>query len=151
MTRVAQTVTLIKGHGYAFNGKTAWKSLNERWENETSQWVGSNFYYWGGNNYDIKFKTNPFNYTHFEEQYITNPNVKVILDYRADAPNIADFGYPKPEIAIYEMEYLKGKVIVFSIFSDHLIDEGYFIGNVKGHENFMKFFNTLLLRNIPNG
>ena len=40
--RNTQTITLIKGHGWAFNGKSAWKSVIERWRNETSQWVGSN-------------------------------------------------------------------------------------------------------------
>ena len=28
---------------WAYNGKTAWKSVNERWKNETEQWVGSNY------------------------------------------------------------------------------------------------------------
>ena len=28
---------------WAFNGKSAWKSVDERWKNETSQWVGSNY------------------------------------------------------------------------------------------------------------
>ena len=41
--RSTQTITLIKGHGWAFNGKSAWKSDGERWANETSQWVGSNY------------------------------------------------------------------------------------------------------------
>jgi hypothetical protein len=36
------TVTLVKGHSWAFNGKSAWKSISERWAKETSQWVGSN-------------------------------------------------------------------------------------------------------------
>jgi hypothetical protein len=38
--RENKTITLIKGHGWAFNGKSAWKSIGERWANETSQWVG---------------------------------------------------------------------------------------------------------------
>ena len=33
------TITLVKGHGWAFNGESAWKSVNERWTKETSQWV----------------------------------------------------------------------------------------------------------------
>lgn len=37
------TVTLVKGHGWAFNGRSAWKSVGVRWANETSQWIGSNF------------------------------------------------------------------------------------------------------------
>ena len=30
-------VSLVKGHYWAFNGRTAWKSVAERWKNETSQ------------------------------------------------------------------------------------------------------------------
>ena len=50
--KATQTVTLVKGHGWQFNGKNASRDVFERWSNETSQWVGSNFYYWGGINYD---------------------------------------------------------------------------------------------------
>jgi hypothetical protein len=42
--RIAHTVTLVKGHGWAYNGKSAWKSVRERWRNDTSQWAGSNFF-----------------------------------------------------------------------------------------------------------
>lgn len=27
-------VTLVKGHSWAFNGKSAWRSVKERWKNE---------------------------------------------------------------------------------------------------------------------
>jgi hypothetical protein len=30
------TVTLVKGHGWAFNSGSAWKSVSERWAKETS-------------------------------------------------------------------------------------------------------------------
>lgn len=67
-----QTITLLKGHGWAFNGRSAWKSVAEGWKDETSQWVGSNYlcYQCG-----IIFDNDPFEYRHHEEQYITNPKV----------------------------------------------------------------------------
>jgi hypothetical protein len=37
-------ITLVKGHGWAYNGKSAWRSVAERWAKETSQWVGSNYH-----------------------------------------------------------------------------------------------------------
>jgi hypothetical protein len=37
------TVTLVKGHSWAFNNKSAWKSIGERWAKENSEWVGSNY------------------------------------------------------------------------------------------------------------
>jgi hypothetical protein len=35
------TISLVKGHGWAFNGKSAWKSIDERWKDETKEWIGS--------------------------------------------------------------------------------------------------------------
>ncbi|MDQ6668782.1 MAG: hypothetical protein M3Y53_11245, partial [Thermoproteota archaeon] len=69
--RNTHTITLVKGHGWAYNGKSAWPSVRERWANETSQWVGSNFYCFSCN---VTFANNPFQYKHHEEQYVTNPN-----------------------------------------------------------------------------
>ena len=37
------TISLVKGHGWAYNGKSARKSVNERWKDETREWVGSNY------------------------------------------------------------------------------------------------------------
>lgn len=136
-------VTLVKGHNWAFNGKTAWRSVNERWSNETQDWVGSNFYYWGGNtNINLSFTNNPFGYIHNEEQYITNPKVRIIHDYGAVVQeyyvidNVTyNLGYPRPIIATYQMDFHNGKVIVLSIYSDDVIT----------NDSFKKFFATLLL------
>jgi hypothetical protein len=63
-------------------GKSAWKSVGERWRNETSQWIGSNSFCTAANN--------PFNYYHREELYITN--YTKFLNYNASVlspnPNI---------------------------------------------------------------
>lgn len=53
-------ITLVKGHTWAFNGKSAWKDVRERWLNETSQWIGSN--YLCCDTRDIIFRNNPFDY-----------------------------------------------------------------------------------------
>jgi N,N-dimethylformamidase beta subunit-like protein len=37
------SITLVKGHQFEFDGKVAKRSVEERWKNETSQWLGSNF------------------------------------------------------------------------------------------------------------
>ena len=42
--RNTDNITLVKGHSWAFNGKSAWRSISERWEEETKQWVGSNYF-----------------------------------------------------------------------------------------------------------
>ena len=56
-----QTIILVKGHGWAFNGKSAWRSVGERWAKETSEWVGSNYLCYSCN---IRFTNDPFEYRH---------------------------------------------------------------------------------------
>ena len=52
------TISLVKGHYWEFNGKSAWRSVEERWAKETSEWIGSNFLCcWS---LKIKFNNNPF-------------------------------------------------------------------------------------------
>lgn len=60
------SITLVKGHGWAYNGITTWKSISERWAKETSQWVGSNFL---PCICPVTFANDPFEYRHHEEQY----------------------------------------------------------------------------------
>ena len=134
--KAAQTVTLVKGHGWAFNGISAFPSVFERWDKETSIWAGSNFYYWGGIHSNMIFTNIPFSYTHFEEQYVTNPKVKIFWNYGAVYPGYKLDGYPKPTIVVYELNYQKGKVICFSIFSDRVIS------NYK----FLTFFDAIFLK-----
>ncbi len=76
------SVTLVKGHDWEYDGKAVRKSVAERYFDENKEWIGSNFVV-----RDIKdpvvFGYNPFNYTHFEENYVNNPNAKVLIDYNA--------------------------------------------------------------------
>ncbi|MFZ0515144.1 MAG: N,N-dimethylformamidase beta subunit family domain-containing protein [Candidatus Nitrosopolaris sp.] len=129
--RSTQTITLLKGHGWAFNGKSAWKSVGERWRKETSQWVGSN--YLCSSSCNVRFANNPFGYNHREEQHITNVNDTIFLNYNASVLNLN----PKimknatsthaDMIATYELSYKKGKVIGLGIYSDGVIDNRYFL------------------------
>jgi len=130
--RNAHTITLVKGHGWAFNGKSAWRSVGERWPNETSQWVGSNYLCYSCN---VTFSNNPFNYKHHEEQYVTNPKNLILLNYNA----LITKKDSKPEkilIATYTLNYKKGKVIDLGIYSDDIIT----------NKKFIKYFDSLLLR-----
>jgi N,N-dimethylformamidase beta subunit-like protein len=150
--RNTQTITLAKGHGWTFNGVSAWKSVNERWKSETSEWVGSNYlcYRCG-----ITFDNDPFEYKQHEEQYITNPNDVILFNYGASMPkhnkqslvpssskllsasselNIGT----KHIIATYELSYHKGKVIAFGIYADDIIT----------NKKFDKYFDKLLLRYV---
>jgi hypothetical protein len=151
--RNTQTVTLVKGHGWAFNGISAWKSVSERWKEETSEWVGSNYLCYGCS---IIFDNDPFEYKHHEEQYITNPNDVILFNYGASIPShnkpslkpsslhslLASTGdaggdiSTKRIIATYELSYQKGKVIALGIYADDIITN-----NI-----FDKYFDNLLLR-----
>jgi len=131
--RTTDTVTLVKGHGWAFNSGSAWKSVSERWAKETSQWVGSNYLCYSC---DITFANDPWEYNHHEEQYVTNTNDKILMNYNASLLH-----YPisslRPVIAAYELNYQKGKVISFGIYSDDIIT----------NEKFDKYFDNLVLQN----
>jgi hypothetical protein len=147
----SESVTLVKGHNWAFNDKSAWKNIKERWENETSQWVGSNYLCYSCN---ITFANNPFEYKHHEEQFITNPNVKILLDYNATISdnNVQDIKNNNSDmennkdptkisknlhIAAYEHDYKKGKVIALGIYPNDALMED---------DRFNRFFDSLLLK-----
>ena len=78
--RNTDAITLVKGHGWEFDGKSAWKSVNERWKKDTSKWLGSNYLCYSCK---IVFLNNPLGYKHHEEHYLTNPNDKILMNYNA--------------------------------------------------------------------
>lgn len=129
--RSNQTVTLVKGHWWAFNGKSAWKNVGERWKNETSQWVGSNYLCYRCVN---RFSNDPFGYIPHEEQYITNPHDIILLNY--DASLSKSVLKSKPVIASYELNYQRGRVIALGIYSDDIISNG----------RFDRYLDSLLLQ-----
>jgi len=124
-------ITLVKGHSWAFNGKSAWRSISERWEEETKQWVGSNYFSVSA----AKFLNDPFEYLHHEEQSVTNPRDNILLDYKLTMPADNYTGTKKVMVAAYELGYLKGKVISLGIYSDDIIR----------NLNFDKYFDNLVL------
>jgi aspartate carbamoyltransferase regulatory subunit len=125
-----KTESLVKGHWWAFNGESAWRSVGERWAQETSQWVGSNYLCY---RCISAFGNDPFEYRPHEEQYISNHNDSILLNYNAELGK-AKIDNKQPTIAAYELSYQKGKVVALGIFSDDVIDNG----------TFNKFFDNLL-------
>ncbi|MGC2574539.1 MAG: N,N-dimethylformamidase beta subunit family domain-containing protein [Candidatus Nitrosopolaris sp.] len=128
--RNTSTVTLVKGHGWAFNGRSAWKNVAERWAKETSEWVGSNYLCYSC---DITFANDPWEYKHHEEQYITNHKDKILMNYNA---SLIHYPIPslRPIIATYELNYQKGRVISLGIYSDDIIT----------NESFDKYLGKLV-------
>ena len=70
------TISLVKGHYWGFDGEKAWRDVKERWADETTEWMGSNF---GCFSCVITFNNNPFDYKHHEENYVTNSNVNILI------------------------------------------------------------------------
>jgi hypothetical protein len=145
--RSNHTLTLIEGHGWKFDGrKSATRSVPERWYNETKQWVGGNFL---ANDIkeNITFSNNPFNYTHFEEEFINNPEAEIIIDYGIKFPNDYAERYSKKNelpsdkqvddivVGTYVMNYGKGKVIMLGLNGQNLIQ----------NQRFMNFFETVIM------
>src|SRR5215210_2693559 len=142
------TVTLVRGHGWAYDGKSAWRAESERWLNENQQWVGSNFIEIPANE-NVTFSNNPFNYDHSEEQIVTNPNATIFLDYGVTDEDVIEeiedeagdkireiqhfpnFG----KVATYEMTSGKGKVINIGIFAHKLED----------NQAFLDFYNREII------
>ena len=129
------TITFVKGHNWEFDGKTVKNSVAERWLNETSEWVGSNYAQIPG----IIFGNNPFGYLKHEEQFITHPNVTILLDYNVTIPTNYLDEFPDFRIATYEHNYKKGKVIDFGIYLSE---------DVLGDDRFIRFFDSILLKYI---
>src|SRR5215831_2461385 len=92
------------------------------------QWVGSNSFCTGCK---ITYAINPFNYSHHEEQYITNANDTIFLNYNASVPdpNIVKNATSAHAnmIARYELSYRKGKVIGLGLYSDVVINNRHFL------------------------
>jgi hypothetical protein len=126
------TINLVKGHYWAFNGKSAWRSIGKRWKNETSDWIGSNY-----NQFPIVLENNPFGSTKPEGQFIINPNDAILLDYNA---SIMTKNITKPQdfkIATYVHDYKKGKVIDLGIYSS---------SEVLSDDGFIRFLDSILLK-----
>lgn len=130
------TVTLIKGHDWEFDGKAARRSVSERYFDENREWVGSNYMInalWD----PVYFANNPFNYTHFEENYVTNPNATIFHDYGLTIGDNyeSDEFHRNQTIAAYELNYGEGKSIMLGIYGQNEADDPI----------FLDFFETVIL------
>jgi len=130
-------ITLVKGHSWEFNGKAARRSVTERWYNDTKDWVGGN-YLLKTIESNVTYSNNPFNYSHFEEQFVNNPKAKIIVDYGVKFKRGDYVRQPllkQTRVATYSLDYGKGKVIMLGL-SGRLLAE---------NKEFMKFFDNTIL------
>jgi hypothetical protein len=133
--KVKNTITLVKGHGWESDGtKSVKQSVPERWFNETKNWVGSNVVN-RPVSANIYFLNNPFNYTHFEENYVNNPHVKTLFNYKASFPNENKDYNNDTKIAAYVLNNGRGKVVMLGIYSDEVLN----------NKIFLDFFDAIIL------
>ena len=126
------TITFVKGHSWDFDGNSAKRSIWERWFNENSQWLGSNFLQSELKD-NITFMNNPFNYTHFQENFVNNPKDKILIDYGAVIPR--DNPFFGSTVASYELDFGKGKVVMVGLYGQNLVD----------NHAFQRFLDILIL------
>ena len=130
------TATLIKGHDWEFDGKVVKRSVSERYFDENREFLGSN--YMINSLWDpISFSNNPFNYTHFEENYVTNPNATILHDYGLTVGDNyeAESWHRNATIATYELKYGSGKNVVLGIYAQ----------NESDNPAFLDFFENVVL------
>ncbi|HEY7111018.1 MAG TPA: N,N-dimethylformamidase beta subunit family domain-containing protein [Nitrososphaeraceae archaeon] len=123
------SVVLLRGHNWRFDGTFAQKNVHERWLNENKDWIGSNFLY-SALEAPVLFFNNPFNYTHFEENYVSNPKANILYDYGAKIPpqTLRDNHAEKPlQIATYTLPSGKGKVVMIGLYGQRLLDNAAFL------------------------
>jgi hypothetical protein len=131
------TISLVKGHGWYFNGTEAIKSVYNRWYKENSEWVGSNYaYYIDSQHYTVQGAiantSDPYSvllrltygvrslwgYPGHEENIITNMSDSVIAYWILSGNNNI-----KGKVAIYELHAGKGIVYHMGIFGTDILTQ----------------------------
>ena len=140
-TNGSDYLSLVNGHGWAFNGTHAWRSVYHRWPEENRNWVGSNYWrWWGGIHYDgfDANTTHPISqficdeygthvsgsYWGHEENKVENMTNTRIIGYwrfinRSEAP-------AEPVVA-YQHDYLKGTVFHSGIMASEALCKDRFV------------------------
>jgi hypothetical protein len=134
-------LSLVKGHGWEFNGTHAWKSVYHRWPEENRNWVGSNYWkWWTGSHYDF-FQANT---SHPISVYIRNNyGQNVVSGYRAHEENKLEnltntqiIGYwhfidpdeaPEDPVVAYQHKYGTGNVFHTGIMASDVISSEEFM------------------------
>ncbi|MDA4120912.1 MAG: hypothetical protein OK404_00720 [Thaumarchaeota archaeon] len=139
--------TFVAGHGFRFNGTTAWKTSYEPFDQESASWFGSTF---AGSGLTVKGAVltgndslsssikkafhnssafTDYSYPHNELNYVRNTSHTLVIAkfYQAINPNNASRPlYPYVPVDAYAHEYVKGQVVDIVIFGEDIIlrDQG---------------------------
>ena len=124
------TLRLVRGHDWSFDGKMAKKDVFRRWPYENAEWTGSNYaplridiHYQGAlanTSHPISialrlgFGAKVFkDYIGHEENVVSNPNARVIAQWSTNKQD--------GKVAAYDLRYGKGIVFHTGIFGDNII------------------------------
>lgn len=136
-------LSLVNGHGWAFNGTHAWRSVYHRWPEENRNWVGSNYWkWWEGTHYD-GFDANT---THPISEFICSQyGTHVSGHYGAHEENKIEnmtntriVGYwhfincaeaPIEPVAAYQHDYLEGTVFHSGIMASEVLCKDIFVAS----------------------
>lgn len=121
--------TLVKGHGWAFDGVSAWHSVFNSWEKNDTNWVGSTLccfhrFHYNGSKLDLggvigralarEFGNTVFkSYFSHEENSITNMTGTSIISIFANQSGTL--------VAAYTHEFRKGVVVALGVFGDDIV------------------------------
>jgi hypothetical protein len=124
-------LALVRGHGWAFDGKKAWRDVVDRWSGENTNWVGSTFCCFGmrydgaeiTGNHPIslllkeRFGARVFTSYHgHEENEVTNMTGTLILArWVQSTPN------PAIQVAAYLHHYHDGTVVHIGVMSSDVV------------------------------
>jgi hypothetical protein len=132
---ITKNVTLVNGKNWEFNGTYAKKNnIQLPFFNKNQEFLGSNLLLTDISE-NVSFSNNPFNYTHYKENFINKPNITILYDYGVTLPQNSPF--QGSIIATYETYYGKGKIIFFGIYTEQIFD----------NPIFKKFFKQILMNN----
>ncbi|UCH04981.1 MAG: hypothetical protein JSW05_02145 [Candidatus Thorarchaeota archaeon] len=134
-------LSLVKGHGWEFNGTHAWKSVYHRWPDENRNWVGSNYWrYWYGDHYDyLRVNTSHPISNYIRDSYGENITSRYGAHEENKLENLTDtqvIGYwhfidpgeaPSEPIAAYQHFYGNGSVFHTGIMASDVVQREEFM------------------------
>ncbi|MFX1417165.1 MAG: hypothetical protein ACFFC0_10160 [Promethearchaeota archaeon] len=134
-------LSLVKGHGWEFNGTHAWKSVYHRWPEENRNWIGSNYWkWWGGKRYDyLQANTSHPISAHIRNTYSQNAMTLYYaheenrLENRTDTEVIGYWHFidpseaPEDPVVAYQHRYGNGSVFHSGIMASDVIDREKFL------------------------
>jgi hypothetical protein len=130
----ANTISLVQGHGWNFNGSAAWNGSFNRWTVNNTNWIGSNYGHYYTEGYHVQSAqantTNPESqllqkifgqklfagaYKGHEENYISNSTDSIISYWILSNFRSRDL------ITAYSHVYIKGVVVHTGIFGTDIL------------------------------